>query len=300
MDDKQVCKENSVDEHGSNNPVLQGCLKINTLKTRINIGARRLNLSGIIKSLERISRTAIAMKSLSRKGGAFSHLRPKEPSVQIPGKPRGSSGPAIPHTAGTHFYEYLPEARKGPSSRPRPQRQPEGGWGPSPARGGRRRLTAPTGMAAPAEKGPNGGSSPALPTAPRRLRGRAPLSAASAALGFIFPRSHIVPCSAGTPDRHRHSTPPSRLRHSGCCALTNCPRGPGPSRRGAGGRRGKEGKEPVGTKLGCLGSAGGVGVAALSCLLAAARTVLELRRPLPPAGAAGKRVCTQFLAAVRF
>lgn len=90
MDDKQACKENSVDDHGSN-VVLYAAptchVQINTQNTGINIGAHVLNLSWIIKSLERISRTATAMKSLSRKEGAFSHPGPKAPSIQIAAKP---------------------------------------------------------------------------------------------------------------------------------------------------------------------------------------------------------------------
>lgn len=126
-----------------------------------------------------------------------------------------SSSPAISHTPGHAFTFNFPKARRGPSSRPPRAAPARGRLGP---RAGTRRAAAPhspPGMAAPATKGPNGGSSPALPTAPRRLRGRAPLSAASAALGFIFPRSHIVLRSASIPDRLSRPAPAFPPRQSG-------------------------------------------------------------------------------------
>lgn len=148
----------------------------------------------------------------------------------------------FPHRRDTRINS--PTHAKAPGAAPCSQRQPEGGSGPNPARGGCG-ASAPAGMAAPAKEGlSDGGSSAALPTAPRRLRGRAPLSAASAALGFIFPRSHIVLCSAGTPIGTAAPRPPSRLRQAAAAAsLTNGPRGRAPPAEGrAEGRAGTAGR----------------------------------------------------------
>lgn len=144
----------------------------NLTNTGINIGAGILNPSGIIRSLERISRTAIAMKSLSRKGGALSQPGPKQPRIGLPAKPaRGEQLPQqqpghFPHTGGT-LSRLTPQGTPRPFQPPPPAAPARGRLGP---RAGTRRAAAPhspAGMAAPATKGPNGGSSPALPTAPR-------------------------------------------------------------------------------------------------------------------------------------
>lgn len=121
---------------------------------------------------------------------------------------------------------------------------------------------------------------------PPRLRGRAPLSAASAALGFIFLRSHIVLCSAGSPIGPAAPRPPSRLRHR---HPNQRPARPGPSRPGR--AEGEGGKGEGGPWLGRRGGSGSV-------LLATARAVFGWRSPLPQPGAADKWVCRRFWAAL--
>lgn len=105
---------------------------------------------------------------------------------------------------------------------------------------------------------------------------------------------------------------PSRLRRRGPCALTNGPRGPGPSRPGAGRGQGEEGRAKKareggeggpgdGTRRPWLGRRGGSGSVLPSS--PQYRRCLSRRngcsRGARP-GAADKRVCTQFWAAVPF
>lgn len=165
MDDKPSVQGKFCNDHRPNTAsysphTCQNRLKISTPNTGTNIGARRLNLSGIIKSLEH--RTAIAIKSLSLKGGAFSHPGPKEPSIQIPEKrgeqlTQGRPG-HFPHTRDT-LVRVTPLTHKGPSSRPGSSASPRaagaqarleaGGGAPQPQPGWRHRLRKARTAAAP-------------------------------------------------------------------------------------------------------------------------------------------------------